>query len=538
MAPAGGAEADQRDELRTTRAARRQARRWRQGEGEGRFMMSPWVGRNDCSACGATLELSLTTFPPKSPPESGVRCNVGRRKATLRRLHCCAMTRSRYRPPVTKLYPPSTDSRLLERPDLLATLESLQHRKLAVVTAPTGSGKSTLLAQGFRKLVAAGWEAAWLSLDRFDNEPRVFVLNLVAALAQVRPGFGDQIAGLVQAAGEMPVTEAMAAIVAEFAATAAPRPAAPARQAGGAPAAGHLPRRFPGDRQRRRRRRGRLPDPVQRRRDPLRGRQPAAGAAERRPPQIARRGGRDRLRGTAPGAGRGARIPAPGPPGGAFRRAHRGAHRPDRGLDLRAAARVDRLPAAWRRPVRSRAGATGGGGAGRRRLGGRPRRRQRLRGLPAGGHRRAAAAGDALVPAGHRAARPVLRAAVRCRHRPPGRQRDDRGARAGQPVHHPARPRADLVSLPPPVPELPAAAEALAGAGVACGRRTCARAAGSTRTRCRRRRCAMRWPAAASAARCGCSSRTATPCCAKATSRNCMRGCRRSGARRSPRRRN
>ncbi len=149
------------------------------------------------------------------------------------------MIRSRYRPPVTKLYPPSTDSRLLERPDLLATLASLQHRKLAVVTAPTGSGKSTLLAQVFRKLVAAGWEAAWLSLDRFDNEPRVFVLNLVAALAQVRPGFGDQIAGLVQAAGEMPVTEAMAAIVAEFAATAATAapPVGPGR---GSPGAGQL----------------------------------------------------------------------------------------------------------------------------------------------------------------------------------------------------------------------------------------------------------------------------------------------------------
>jgi LuxR family maltose regulon positive regulatory protein len=141
------------------------------------------------------------------------------------------MSRLRYRPPVTKLYPPSTDTRLLDRPDLVATLVSLQQRKLAVVTAPTGSGKSTLLAQGFRKLVAAGWEAAWLSLDRFDNEPRVFVLNLVAALAQVRPGFGDQITSLVQASGELPLTEAMAAIIAECAVRgAAPGPAGDAAQ--------------------------------------------------------------------------------------------------------------------------------------------------------------------------------------------------------------------------------------------------------------------------------------------------------------------
>lgn len=135
------------------------------------------------------------------------------------------MARLRYRPPVTKLYPPSTDSRLLERPDLVSLLVDLQQRKLAVVTAPTGSGKSTLLAQGFRKLVASGWEAAWLSLDRFDNEPRDFVLNLIAALAQVRPGFGDPISSLVQASTEVPLTDAMAAIIAECAA----RPGAPAQ---------------------------------------------------------------------------------------------------------------------------------------------------------------------------------------------------------------------------------------------------------------------------------------------------------------------
>ena len=161
--------------------------------------------------------MSLNTFPPKSPPESGVRC----RRRMMRQPALQPMARPRYRPPITKLYPPSTDSRLLERPDLVSTLASLQQRKLAVVTAPTGSGKSTLLAQGFRELVAAGWQAAWLSLDRFDNEPPVFVLNLLAALAQVRPGFGEQVAALLQANGEVPLTEAMAAIVAEFAVGAA-----------------------------------------------------------------------------------------------------------------------------------------------------------------------------------------------------------------------------------------------------------------------------------------------------------------------------
>src|SRR5690606_7060810 len=95
--------------------------------------------------------MSLLTFPPKSPPESGVR------GVRIIAPPPGSMARLRYRPPVTKLYPPSTESRLLDRPDLVAMLAGLQERKLAVVTAPTGSGKSTLLAQGFRKLVAGGW---------------------------------------------------------------------------------------------------------------------------------------------------------------------------------------------------------------------------------------------------------------------------------------------------------------------------------------------------------------------------------------------
>ncbi len=160
-----------------------------------------------CSRAGGSRIRRV--FPPKSRPDVGF----------------VAMARPRYRPPVTKIYPPSTDSRLLERPGLVSLLADLGQRKLAVVTAPTGSGKSTLLAQAHRRLVAQGWEAAWLSLDRFDNEPRVFMLNLVAAIARVRPGFGDALTAMLQASIEISVTEAMAAVIAE----AGPRAGAPAR---------------------------------------------------------------------------------------------------------------------------------------------------------------------------------------------------------------------------------------------------------------------------------------------------------------------
>src|SRR5690606_2510627 len=135
------------------------------------------------------------------------------------------MVRTLYSHPLPKHSPTSTDSRLLDRPGLVTLLADLGQRKLAVVTAPTGSGKSTLLAQAHRRLVAQGWEAAWLSLDRFDNEPRVFMLNLVAAIACVRPGFGDALKAMLQASIEISVTEAMAAVITD----AGPRPGAPAR---------------------------------------------------------------------------------------------------------------------------------------------------------------------------------------------------------------------------------------------------------------------------------------------------------------------
>jgi LuxR family maltose regulon positive regulatory protein len=93
-------------------------------------------------------------------------------------------------PPLTKLAPPSSESALLARPDVLSTLCGIASRKLAVVTAPTGSGKSTLLAQAYVALAAQGMDVCWLSLDASDNTAQRFVAHLIATLQSARAGLG------------------------------------------------------------------------------------------------------------------------------------------------------------------------------------------------------------------------------------------------------------------------------------------------------------------------------------------------------------
>jgi hypothetical protein len=58
-------------------------------------------------------------------------------------------------------------------------------RRVVGVTAPAGYGKSTLLAQWAR---AEDRRVAWVSLDRFDDDPAGLLRLLAAAYAGVTPG--------------------------------------------------------------------------------------------------------------------------------------------------------------------------------------------------------------------------------------------------------------------------------------------------------------------------------------------------------------
>jgi LuxR family transcriptional regulator, maltose regulon positive regulatory protein len=63
--------------------------------------------------------------------------------------------------------------------------------RVVAVTAPAGYGKSTLLAEWAR---AEDRRVAWVSLDRFDDDPAVLLILLASAYARVSPGSADLIA--------------------------------------------------------------------------------------------------------------------------------------------------------------------------------------------------------------------------------------------------------------------------------------------------------------------------------------------------------
>ena len=78
-----------------------------------------------------------------------------------------------------KLYRPRNRSDLISRARLLDRLNAGLSGNVTLVSAPAGFGKTTLLAQWLQTIDRP---TAWLSLDEHDNEPRVFVQSLTAAL--------------------------------------------------------------------------------------------------------------------------------------------------------------------------------------------------------------------------------------------------------------------------------------------------------------------------------------------------------------------
>ncbi len=98
----------------------------------------------------------------------------------------------------TKLYLPSSRRPLVPRPRLVECLDRGAASTLMLVSAPAGFGKTTLLAEWLAAAPADGRSAAWLSLDRRDNDPALFWSYLVAALKTAAPGVGADALSLLQ----------------------------------------------------------------------------------------------------------------------------------------------------------------------------------------------------------------------------------------------------------------------------------------------------------------------------------------------------
>jgi ATP/maltotriose-dependent transcriptional regulator MalT len=102
----------------------------------------------------------------------------------------------------TKLYVPRSRRGLVLRPRLSERLDRGAASKLVLVSAPAGFGKTTLLTEWLAARPAAlGDErlAAWVSLDRGDNDPASFWAYVIAALQTVASGVGESALSLLDA---------------------------------------------------------------------------------------------------------------------------------------------------------------------------------------------------------------------------------------------------------------------------------------------------------------------------------------------------
>jgi LuxR family maltose regulon positive regulatory protein len=85
-----------------------------------------------------------------------------------------------------------------------------------LISAPAGFGKTTLLTEWLAAGPAGPADerlAAWLSLDRADNDPASFWAYVIAALQTVAPGVGESALTLLQAPQPPPVETVLTALL-------------------------------------------------------------------------------------------------------------------------------------------------------------------------------------------------------------------------------------------------------------------------------------------------------------------------------------
>ena len=97
----------------------------------------------------------------------------------------------------TKLQIPYTRPRLVHRPRLHEKVVLGMQGPLTLVTAPAGFGKTTLIASCVKE---CGMAAAWLSLDKNDNQIERFLRYLIAALQTAENTIGHEIQQMLAAA--------------------------------------------------------------------------------------------------------------------------------------------------------------------------------------------------------------------------------------------------------------------------------------------------------------------------------------------------
>ncbi len=121
----------------------------------------------------------------------------------------------------TKLYIPLTRPKVVGRSRLIQQLNNNLHRKLTLVSAPAGFGKTTLVSEWLSNCKCP---AAWLSLDKRDNDLNRFLAYVVAALQTlsqsnvegIRANFGEEVLSLLQSPPPVPTQPVLTTLLNEL----------------------------------------------------------------------------------------------------------------------------------------------------------------------------------------------------------------------------------------------------------------------------------------------------------------------------------
>ena len=96
----------------------------------------------------------------------------------------------------TKLYRPPLPRDLVPRAGTVARLEALRQRPVTLISSAAGYGKSTMASLW---LEAWGGPYGWVSLDGNDNDLRLFLSYLLAAIQNAIPGACEKTQSLIRA---------------------------------------------------------------------------------------------------------------------------------------------------------------------------------------------------------------------------------------------------------------------------------------------------------------------------------------------------
>ncbi len=113
----------------------------------------------------------------------------------------------------TKIFIPPPIQNYVIRSRLLTSLDLTFHKKLFLLSAPAGFGKTTLV----RDWIEMGnFQAAWLSLDKGDDDLFQFLKYLVFSLRKIFPEFGERVIQMIQYPQNPPTEFIMTTLINEI----------------------------------------------------------------------------------------------------------------------------------------------------------------------------------------------------------------------------------------------------------------------------------------------------------------------------------